>query len=86
VALLRRDSNDRIAHKLSTGVTMNAYTAHPGFGLGLLRDTLHLPKLPVRRVSRPAPAAPAPGWLEQLACWAQRQPVHRRLGSYTLLR
>jgi hypothetical protein len=27
----------------------------------------------------------APSWLERLAAWAERQPYHRRLGSWTLL-
>jgi hypothetical protein len=26
---------------------------------------------------------PAPSWLERLAAWAERQPAHRRLGSWT---
>jgi hypothetical protein len=24
-------------------------------------------------------------WLERLACWYERQPRHRRLGSYTMM-
>ena len=40
------------------------------------------------RVAAPvaAPAPAQPGWLERLALWADAQPPHRRLGSWTLLR
>jgi hypothetical protein len=30
------------------------------------------------------PAVAQPGWLERLALWADAQPQHRRLGSWTL--
>jgi hypothetical protein len=30
----------------------------------------------------PAGAVTALGWLERLAAWAERQPVHHRMGSY----
>lgn len=51
---------------------------------------------PLGRLGRPeaAPArlpidavpavAPRRGWIERLAIWADRQPRHRRLGSWTL--
>ena len=60
---------------------MSIHTAHPAFGFGALRQALHRPQ-------RAAPAAPATaplaqGWLERLATWAERQPMHHRMGSYT---
>ncbi len=32
-----------------------------------------------------APAAARAGWLERLALWAEAQPVHHRLGSWTVM-
>jgi hypothetical protein len=53
--------------------------------------TTHAParaQAPVRRqtVARPrvAPVQAHPGWLERLALWADAQPAHRRLGSWTM--
>lgn len=53
--------------------------------------TTHAParaQVPVRRhtVARPgtAPVQARPGWLERLALWADAQPAHRRLGSWTM--
>jgi hypothetical protein len=43
----------------------------------------------VRRTRERPATAPAPvaaGWLSALAAWAERQPPHRRLGSWTVLR
>lgn len=51
----------------------------------------HRPLLPLGLAdSRRPPAAArqqgvAAGWLDRLAAWAERQPTHRRLGSYTPL-
>lgn len=45
------------------------------------------PQLPARRQATLPMAAPAvaqPGWLERLALWADAQPPHHRLGSWTL--
>lgn len=49
--------------------------------------TLHLarPLLPLRAKQQPVPAlwrSPA-AWLVRLAAWAERQPRHRHLGSWT---
>ena len=33
-----------------------------------------------------AATASRPDWLTRLAAWAERQPNHHRLGSWTLLR
>jgi hypothetical protein len=56
-------------------------------------NTLALAPLPVLRqplLTKAAPQAgaavqPATTWLERLAQWADRQPPHRRLGSWTVL-
>jgi hypothetical protein len=57
------------------------YSAHNGYGFQVLRAALHLP----RHSARPASTAPVgmTFWLERLALWAERQPMHHRLGSYT---
>jgi hypothetical protein len=34
---------------------------------------------------RPAGLSTAAIWLERLAAWAERQPMHHRMGSYTAL-
>ena len=45
--------------------------------------------LPARRPLQPRPIIVAPDkrrrvdWIERLAAWADRQPYHRRLGSWT---
>lgn len=74
---------------------MSAHVFHPEFDVRLARGTVSKPsRSPVRspvRVAVPSTelnsessraAAMAPGWLERLAQWAERQPPHHRLGSY----
>jgi hypothetical protein len=65
---------------------MNTHTAQfrpglqaPRFGAPLPRRATHQP------VARPRQALPL-GWLERLALWAERQPMHHRLGSYNRYR
>ncbi len=66
---------------------MNTHTVHHGFSFSPLRAALHLPHFPLTRAAHlPAQPGPSPGWLEQLASWAERQPMHHRMGSYTRLR
>jgi hypothetical protein len=66
---------------------MSAHTVRHGFNLNPLRATLHLPQFPATRASRlPTQSGPAPGWLERLAGWAERQPTHHHLGSYMRFR
>jgi hypothetical protein len=66
---------------------MNAHIAHHGYGLTSLRAALHWPQRAVPWVPMPSAIGAAPaGWLERLALWAERQPMHHRLGSYTRLR
>lgn len=62
---------------------MHSHAAHHGLNFKPLRDVLHLPRR-TRPFTRPAQAAGvAPlGWLERLALWAERQPMHHRMGSY----
>lgn len=62
---------------------MTTHTAHYGFSFSSLSGVLHLPRWP-QRATRPAERGL--GWLERLALWAERQPVHHRLGSYMLRR
>ena len=53
--------------------------------------TTHAPartQAPTRRhtvvLPRVAPVPAQLGWLERLALWAEAQPAHRRLGSWTM--
>ncbi len=64
---------------------MNTRTAHFG-------SSFHAPHAalrPFRRAPEPAQApvqaATHPGWVERLAAWADRQPMHHRMGSWTRL-
>ncbi|MBA4178244.1 MAG: hypothetical protein C0505_17060 [Leptothrix sp. (in: Bacteria)] len=70
----------------TTDVIMATHTAphRPRFALDIdsLRSALH------RRAPAAAPArtvTPHQPWLERLAAWAERQPVHHHLGSNTRL-
>lgn len=59
---------------------MNAHTAPHELRLPALSVALHLPR---RATAPPSTADVAkPGWMDRLASWAERQPVHHRLGSY----
>lgn len=45
---------------------------------------------PCQVVARPTPTASIPvssgSWIERLADWAERQPAHRRMGSWVRYR
>jgi hypothetical protein len=62
---------------------MNAHVAHVGPSIRRAAQV----SLPQRRVPGVSPwsrtSAVRPGWLELLAAWAERQPMHHRMGSYT---
>ncbi|MDO9071716.1 MAG: hypothetical protein Q7U73_00485 [Rubrivivax sp.] len=58
---------------------MSMQTASFGLGLHSLRTLLHTPQ--VAHASARGAAAPAPSWLERLAAWADRQPMHHHVGS-----
>jgi hypothetical protein len=60
---------------------MASHTAPFGSVLPSLRSALHVPQA-ARRPTHAVEAAPATPWLERLAAWAERQPVHRHLGSW----
>lgn len=65
---------------------MNTHTASFGSGVQALRTAFHLP---LRATARPPVAPPQVlplGWLERLALWAERQPMHHRLGSFNRYR
>ena len=49
-----------------------------------LADDLVQARLSVVARPRVAPVQAHPGWLERLALWADAQPAHRRLGSWTM--
>lgn len=42
------------------------------------------PQSPARRPAAVSAGVAQPGWLERLALWADAQPPHHRLGSWTL--
>jgi hypothetical protein len=54
------------------------------YGFHALRAAPHLPR-PLVSTATPAPTSQAApiDWLERLAIWAERQPMHHRMGSYT---
>lgn len=62
---------------------MNAHVAHVGLSIRRAAQV----SLTQRRPPSVSPLSPAsdirPGWFELLATWAERQPVHHRMGSYT---
>jgi hypothetical protein len=62
---------------------MTAHTAD----FGRRFDAPRAARAPAQR-ARPldAPTASRPDWLTRLATWAERQPNHHRLGSWTHLR
>jgi hypothetical protein len=66
---------------------MNTHSAHYGLSFDTLRAALHLPQ---RRVRFAAPAATQAAvhadWMTRLATWAERQPMHHRMGSYMQFR
>jgi hypothetical protein len=63
---------------------MNTLHALQPPGFGAWRAALHRPAwLAPRAQATVAQPAPQAGWLERLALWSDRQPVHHRLGSYT---
>ncbi len=62
---------------------MHSHAAHHGLSFNTLRAALHLPRRALPFTGAPQVAcAPPLGWLERLALWAERQPVHHRMGSY----
>ncbi len=63
---------------------MSTDRTYDGFSLHSLRVAVHLrqPQATVACV-RPLASASPGGWLERLANWAERQPMHHRMGSYT---
>jgi hypothetical protein len=67
----------------SQEVIMSTHTASFGSVIPHLRSALHRPQ--TRGSPARAAAAPATPWLERLAAWADRQPLHHRLGSWTRL-
>jgi hypothetical protein len=62
-----------------TEVIMSSHTAPFGFDLHSLRTLRHTPQVAHTRAV--ADAAPTTTWLERLAGWAERQPLHHRMGS-----
>lgn len=63
---------------------MTTHSAYDGFRLHSLRTALQLPQPPLTRASPTPGESVAPtDWLERLAIWAERQPMHHRMGSYT---
>jgi hypothetical protein len=75
---------------------MSAHVFHPEFNVRLARGEVSKPsRAPMRSPAQVPVSADAhrevalatiaaPGWLERLADWAERQPPHHRLGSYLL--
>ena len=63
---------------------MNTQSAPYVFGFHTLRAALHLPQRPILLASPGPMKSSAPtDWLERLAIWSERQPMHHHMGSYT---
>ena len=64
---------------------MTSHAIHHGLSFDTLRAALHLPQLqlPLPAMQRRAEFFARPGLMERLAAWAERQPEHHRMGSYT---
>ena len=65
---------------------MSAQVVHHGVRFSSRAVAMPLPQrrptvAPVRFAGSPT----KPTWLERLAAWAERQPMHHRMGSYTEL-
>lgn len=57
---------------------MTAQTAPHGL-------SLHIPRTARRAEAAariPVTVSPRASWMERLAAWAEKQPVHHRIGSY----
>ena len=66
---------------------MSTHAAHYGFSFNTLRGVLHLPRVPTSRATpKPVPSAARLSWMARLANWAERQPMHHRMGSYMRMR
>ena len=67
---------------------MNTHTAHYGLALQACapRSTCRSARCRRLRVAPALPRPRPPGWLERLAIWSERQPMHHRLGSYNRYR
>lgn len=61
---------------------MNSHTAPHGFGLRIPRAA----RRPTTQTRVPARTAAPASWMERLAAWAERQPVHHRVGSWERFR
>jgi len=61
---------------------MNVHSADYGFHA--LRAALHLPRPQASTAATGPTSSAAPiDWLERIAIWAEQQPMHHRMGSYT---
>ena len=65
---------------------MTTHTANHGFHFKTLRAGLGVVTRPATQDPRRAETAARADWMERLAAWAERQPNHRRLGSWMLMR
>lgn len=66
---------------------MSSHTTHYGIDFNQLRGALHTPwRRATTTRQRLADGAVSPDWLDRLAVWAERQPMHHRMGSYLRLR
>ena len=65
---------------------MTTHIAHRGFGFDAMRAMLQPQPQRAPLAAATANASSQAGWIDRLAIWAERQPMHHRLGSYTRLR
>jgi hypothetical protein len=65
---------------------MTTHTADHGFHFTALRAAFGVAHCPATQERLRAGTVVDAGWMERLAAWAERQPNHHRLGSWTLMR
>ena len=64
---------------------MSTHIADYGFRIDTKRVASPLPHYAASGNSaRRAESIPGPDWLDRLATWTERQPMHHRMGSYTV--
>lgn len=65
---------------------MNTPTAAHGLNLTIAHPVPRSAKRPETLARVPATSVPDAGWMERLAAWSEKQPMHHRIGSYQRFR
>lgn len=65
---------------------MNTHTAAHGLNLTIAHPVPRTPRRAEAAARVPATSLPGASWMERLAAWAEKQPMHHRIGSYQRFR